>query len=239
MSAAASASLAPVAAVAATVLTEDLGKIFERAICLVYGTPFVGSYRYDLPCAEALAVRLAALPTHFPACTHTAIRGSPYDFTSLDGSAHLSAKTTKGDGKVCPQVIGQPSRVRFCQHFGLPEETALEGVKSYIAANLPALMARYEAHTFDCPIVYYNDAKKKTLFVRQTAPIPWSTLTLRLSHAVAGRIWNESSTVYLGETGRTAIGEFQVHAHRDCVKFRWCFEKLLAAFPGCFAITPL
>lgn len=228
------------AAAAPRVLTEDLGKIFERAICLVYNTPFVGTYSYDLPRAEALAARLSALPAHFPACTHTAIRGSPYDFTAADGTTHLSAKTTKRDGKVCPQVIGQPSRVRFCQHFGLPEATTdLPAIKEYITANLPTLLSRYESHTFDCPIVYYNDTKKTTLFIRQITPIPWSTLTLRLSHAAAGRAWNESSTVYLGATGRVAIGEFQVHAHRDCIKFRWCFEKLLAVFPDCFAITPL
>jgi hypothetical protein len=227
------------AAAAPRVVTEDLGKIFERAICLVYNTPFIGTYSYDLPRAETLATRLSALPTHFPACTHTAIRGSPYDFTAIDGT-HLSAKTTKRDGKVCPQVIGQPSRARFCQHFGLPEATTdLPAIKEYITANLPSLLSRYESHTFDCPIVYYNEAKKTTLFIRQITPIPWSTLTVRLSHAAAGRPWNESSTVYLGPTGRAAIGEFQVHAHRDCIKFRWCFEKLLAAFPDCFAITPL
>jgi hypothetical protein len=228
-------------AAAPRVVTEDLGKIFERAICLVYDTPFVGTYSYDIARATALAATLTTLPTLFPACTHTAIRGSPYDYTAVaDPAAHLSAKSTKGDGKVCPQVIGQPSRVRFCQHFGLPEATTdIPAIKDYITANLPALLARYETHTFDCPIVYHNAAKKTTLFVRQTAPIPWSTLTLRLSHAVAGRAWNESSTVYLGAEGRVAIGEFQVHAHRDCIKFRWCFEKLLALFPAHFSITPV
>ena len=234
--------MAAAAAATPKVVTEDLGKIFERAICLVYDTPFVGTYSYDLARATTLATKLTSLPTLFPACTHTAIRGSPYDFTATDGTTttHLSAKSTKRDGKVCPQVIGQPSRTRFCEHFGLPRETTdLPAIKDYITANLSALLARYETHTFDCPIVYHNAAKKTTLFVRQTAPIPWSTLTLRLSHAAAGRAWNESSTVYLGPTGRTAIGEFQVHAHRDCIKFRWCFEKLLSLFPDNFAITPV
>ena len=47
---------------------------------------------------------------------HLAQNGNKYDFTCInDTTISLSAKTSKKDGKVCPQVIGQPSRKNFCE----------------------------------------------------------------------------------------------------------------------------
>ena len=101
------------------VVTEDLGKIFEHAICLLYNTPYDGTYKYSVQEAELLKERLVKLKDVFPyEIKHIAKNGSKYDFVSDDGS-HLSAKTTKRDGKVCPQVIGQPSKKKFCEFFGL------------------------------------------------------------------------------------------------------------------------
>jgi hypothetical protein len=40
------------------VKTEDTGKIFEMAICLVYNIPYEGVYKYSLEAATALKQRL-------------------------------------------------------------------------------------------------------------------------------------------------------------------------------------
>jgi len=39
------------------VLTEDLGKIFEMSICLLYNTPFDGAFKYSMNDAEELVKR--------------------------------------------------------------------------------------------------------------------------------------------------------------------------------------
>ncbi len=37
-------------------------------------------------------------------------------------------------------------------------------------------------------------------------------------------LWNESTSISINNN---TIGEFQIHKNRDCIKFRWFFEKLL------------
>ena len=59
-----------------TILTEDLGKMFEMAICLAFNTQYDGKYKYGMELPTALAPRLAKLTELFPACTHTATTGS-------------------------------------------------------------------------------------------------------------------------------------------------------------------
>ncbi len=87
--------------------TEDTGKMFEMAICLAYGIPYNGNYKYGMELPERLKPRLLKLTELFPMCRHTANKQARYDFTSLTCDTHLSAKTTKkGGGKVAPQVIG-------------------------------------------------------------------------------------------------------------------------------------
>jgi hypothetical protein len=76
--------------------TEDTGKIFEMAICLAYNIPYDGNYKYGMEEPERLKHRLSKLLELFPMCSHTAKRGSRYDYTSdTDANKHLSAKTTK------------------------------------------------------------------------------------------------------------------------------------------------
>ena len=49
-----------------TLQTEDLGKIFEMAICLLYKTPFDGKYKYSMEEAQLLCDRINPLLDVFP-----------------------------------------------------------------------------------------------------------------------------------------------------------------------------
>jgi hypothetical protein len=220
------------------VLTEDLGKIFEMALCLYYDIPYDGNYKYSLEEAHSLKNKLINLKNVFPyAIKHCASRGSKYDFECIDDSTiHLSAKTTKKDGKVCPQVIGQPSRKKFCEFFALDPTTSLEQIKYYIINNITNLLQVYSAHTFDCPILYYNKHKNLLAFIILKEHINWSNYSINFSHNEKNKLWNESSSISID--GIT-IGEFQVHNKRDCIKFRWCFEKILTLFQEHFIINNL
>lgn len=220
------------------VLTEDLGKIFEMAICLYYDTPYDGNYKYSLEEAHSLKNKLTKLKNVFPyAIKHCASRGNKYDFECIDDcTIHLSAKTTKKDGKVCPQVIGQPSRKKFCEFFEIDPITSLEQIKLYIINNIANLLQVYSIHTFDCPILYYNKHKNLLALIVLKEHINWSNYAIKFSHNEKNKLWNESSSISID--GIT-IGEFQVHNKRDCIKFRWSFEKFLSMFEKYFTISNL
>ena len=219
-----------------TVQTEDLGKKFEMGICLLYGIPYDGKYKYSMEEAGKIKDRIAPLLNIFPhQIRHTAKNGSQYDFTGLhDETIRLSAKTTKKDGKVAPQVIGQPSRKKFCDVFGIADTSNLEEIKSYIEVNAQLMLEKYFDTTFDCPILYYNQHKDIVQFIRLVSKVDWSSQVIQFTKT--GAAWNESSSIKIG---KVTIGEFQVHNHRDCIKFRWSFEKLIELFKESFEIVNL
>jgi hypothetical protein len=148
----------------------------------------------------------------------------------------LSAKTTKKDGKVCPQVIGQPSKKKFCEFFQLTTPVTTEQIKGYIESNIQTMLYRYFHSTFDCPILYYNEHTNVLQLIKCLEPVDWYKQTIEFSHQKKGKQWGESSTISINSV---TIGEFQVHNHRDCIKFRWAFEKLLKTFPAIFKIVAL
>lgn len=219
-------------------LTEDLGKIFEMAICLLYETPFDGKYKYSMDEATSLMLSIRGLKEAFSfPIKHTAKNGNQYDFEGSECSdIKLSAKTTKKDGKVCPQVIGQPSKKKFCTYFGLPESITMDEIKTHIELKTTAILDIYFHYTFDCPIIYYNKKKGLLLFVINNRPIDWTKVEIQFSHKIKNKTWNESSSI---SVSGTSIGEFQVHNHRDCIKFRWCFEKMLELFADYFEIVDI
>ena len=144
------------------IVTEDLGLIFEMAICLLYGIKYNGTFKYSLAAAHKLKDRLGKLKDIFPyELNHTAAKGYQYDFTGLvDTSIKLSAKSTKEDGKICPQVIGQPTKKKFLDRFELDSSMNNEQIKKYIEENVNTMLTKYDECTFDCPIIYYNEKKK-------------------------------------------------------------------------------
>ena len=207
------------------------------AICLLYEIEYDGKYKYSLDEAKHIKETLYKLKNIFPfKIKHIAKNGNKYDFVSIDGNIYLSAKTTKKDAKVCPQVIGQPSKKKFCEFFGIDLFYNLEQIKEYIEKNVKTLLEIYTLNTFDCSIVYYNKHKKLLLFINLIKNIDWTKYIISFSHIVKNKKWNESSCISIN--GIT-IGEFQIHNNRDCIKFRWSFEKLLNLFKDNFEIIDL
>ena len=218
-----------------SVKTEDLGKIFEMAICLLYNTPYDGKYRYDLASAQALVPKLTKLKDHFPACKHTAKAGAVYDFTATaDPSQHLSAKTTKHGGKIAPQLVGQAQPAAFCERLGLPAMEVAD-LKPYIQKNLTTILPKLEENTFSCPTVYYNQKTGRLCVVVQKERINWAAVTFTWTRDAAA--WTNSCTF---KANGVSILEVQFHTKsRTNMAVRWCFESLLAAFKDNFTVTEL
>lgn len=215
--------------------TENTGKIFERAICLVYDVPYDGKYKYGLEAPTELVPRLLKLKELFPQCTHSAKSGARYDFTSTDGTQHLSAKTTKKDGKVAPQVIGQARPEKFCEHVGFVF-TDIPTLKKDIQENISKVLCVLFKYTFDCPIVYYNQHTGVTKFIKVINEPNWD-LGQEYAWTKNYSDWQGSSTLKIGTT---ALVEFQFHSkNRTNMAIRWCFENFLKVFSDCLEIVLL
>jgi len=222
------------------VKTEDTGKSFEMAICLAYGIPYDGKYKYGMEIPEKLKPRLTKLTELFPVCTHTAKRGARYDYTAKDDiSKHLSAKSTKkGVGKVAPQVVGQSQPKKFCELLEIPFTTN-EALKEYIQKNIKTILPILVTYTFDCPNVYYNQEKDTIQYITLKSPINWDTYTYKWT--CSWDKWANSSTVKLVSGGtETALVEFQFHTKsRTNMAIRWCYENFLTAFKDNLTILNL
>lgn len=220
--------------------TEDLGKIFEMGICIKKNIPYHGSFKYSLSKANDIASNLDSWNYPYP-LLHTAEGQGQYDFRGRDDdSVKLSAKTNKKGGKVSPQILGQPTKKTFCKHFELCETMKLVDIKSYILENVASMLVKYYEFTFDADILYYNEHKNTILFIKNIQDIPWSSYDIQFTKASldpnSDKFWNESTSISVKEKN---IGEFQIHNHRNCIKFRWNFENLLVVFKECFVIKQI
>jgi hypothetical protein len=245
-----SATSTPTTPTTPTLLTEDTGKILEKAICDSYGIPFKGPFKYSQTAVDALIPRVSKLKTDnlFPHCHHTAESGARYDFTSEDGTQYLSAKSNKIKGtKVAPQVIGQPSSTKFCQLLGIdPTIAALlvsspQEFKKYIQENIATILPIMWEYTFSCPIIYYRERGNRIQFIREThpAPIDWSSYTYTWTQPHDK--WNSSATLKISHQNEkpVSIAEFQFHTNRNNHANRWDFPAILKLFHTRFTIVEL
>lgn len=222
-----------------TLLTEDTGKIFEMAICLAFGISYDGPFKYSMERAEQLKTRLLPINNLFPTCRHTARKGARYDFTSLtDESVHLSAKSTKKDGKVAPQVIGQAQPATFCKILDIPFTNRTD-LKQYIQTHIRSILPILAQYTFDCAILYYNEKKDTIRYITQTKEIDWTLYDFQWTQP--WNTWKNSTTLKLLKDGTTcSLLEFQFHSKgRDNLAIRWFYEQFLEQFSSHFTIRSL
>ena len=230
----------PVVEVKKKLLTEDLGKMFEMAICLTFYIPYDGKYKYGMELPEQLKLRLAKLTELFPMCSHTAKKGARYDYTSIDGTQHLSAKTNKKGkkiGRVAPQVIGQAQPQKFCDILGI-EFVSIEALKQHIQANTLAILPILTEHTFDCSNIYFNENNNTIQYIVLSTPIEWETYQFRWTND-----WTKtgSSTLKIVIDGKeTALVEFQFHSGgRSNMAVRWFYDNFIDVFKKNLTITHL
>ncbi|AAC97063.2 R.CviAII restriction endonuclease [Paramecium bursaria Chlorella virus 1] len=217
-------------------LTEDLGKIFEKSICMLYDTPYIGPYKYGNEKPMLLKTRLTKLLDFFPELTHTAAGGALHDFTTKN-SRYLSAKTSKKkDGKVAPQKIGQPTKKKFLEFFNLPPDTSNDDIKLFIKKNIVRILDEYFKYTFDDTIIYYNEVNNIIMLVKTLKKVKFDPNLIEFGCNKPGKSWKESTILFYNNK---RLGEFQIHTSRSCIKFRWFFENILLLFPDNFEVTIL
>lgn len=210
--------------------TEDTGKIFEMAICLVYSIEYDGNFKYSIDKAESLKNRLIKLPELFPKPIHTAKKGGRYDYTAIsDETQHLSAKTTKKMGKIAPQVIGQSQPQKFCEIIGIQYKNDIK-LKKYIQKNITTILPILVSYTLDCPNLYYNEKTGIIQFIQLKKSIKWNKYEYTWTRDYTQ--WKNSTTLKISTTGKMiSLVEFQFHTKsRTNMAIRWCYENFLNLF---------
>lgn len=230
--------------------TEQIGISAEVGIAEIFHVPLNTEYktRGKEEISDVLAPQFKELfeKNHIPTpIAHIAEGGNPVDF-QLAGGQTLSVKTNmRANSKISPQVIGQPTASMFWAAFPelvpqglnlnqLPYEQQAKLFKAVALANAPKLLKKYWENMFDCDYMVYanniidqSDTPSQTptlsVYKKSTPPVFDSQ---KLSFTKTLTTWNESNTVkYDGVT----IGEWQIHNHRDCFKFRFDLKGLQKA----------
>lgn len=222
---------------------ETVGISAEIAIADVFRVDVNDSYREraDQNIVDRIkpCVRSAFIRYNIPRpVLHIAERQNPVDFI-LYGNETLSVKSNQGLlGKVAPQIIGQPTAYTYFSimsdelHCDLLAE--LDGADTYenrvrlfkiISMTRTAeVLNVYWRYLFDCDyLIHFYDVLNEPhyiVFKKHAAP-DWNPALFSFSQTLYS--WNESCTLYYN--GRS-IGEFQAHAHRNCLKFRFNMDVL-------------
>jgi len=255
---------------------ESLGKTAEYALCIALNTPYCGTFNYSIEEANTLARRFqdnTNIMERFGGYVHsgnkcpiTGIRNPPYDFIHPnDPTKILSVKTImRAKDKcypICPSVIGQPSRLRFKQLFGLAQDASDAEMKQHIMDNLRTMLTDYFSHTFEhkgdgheissaasssieMPILFYHKELNKCMIIdaNKHNSISWTSFQYQFTHIANNRDWTESTTVSIvntedqNQTRGKPIGEFQFHNNRTSVKFRFKLRNVLDIFPEHFTV---
>lgn len=154
---------------------------------------------------------------------------STIDFTTIKGES-LSVKTTKNSSfKLCPSECGQPGRETFDLYFGHLYQGKIDNstFKQLVFAKVDQMLPIYLAHLFDCDYLLhvFIDSPSDGYRIFKKANLPqfkWNLNNFSFTRPSVSQ-WNESNTVrYNGIT----LGEFQVHNHRNSLKFRFNISNL-------------
>lgn len=223
--------------------TETLGITAEAAICDYFGItkPDSFSSRASIQIERKLMpVVKDAFSIIPPAVRHTGstsgARGKkskcPYDF-ELEGGLHLSVKTNKGK-MVCPPDVGQPGVDTCLLYFKdlFPADATTvnnDDFKTMVYDHIELLIPLYVEHLFESEWLFwiYLDGdiyKYRAISKERIRKYAWERDRFTFTKPTVTD-WNESNTVkYDG----VSLGEFQVHKHRVCFKFRFNMPSLLS-----------
>lgn len=223
--------------------TETLGITAEAAICDAFSLakPDSFKHRVSVGLEKKLFPVIKDAFSYLPRpIAHTGSekgeRGGQskcaYDF-KLSGGQTLSLKTNTGK-MVCPPDVGQPGKetcLKFFKDFFPAGTTSInnDDFKKMVFSHISDLLPIYTDHLFesDWLLWIYEKGKKYTYRIinkNDIKAINWKREQLSFTRPSIDE-WKESNTV---KYNNITIGEFQVHQHRSCFKFRFNLANLLS-----------
>ena len=231
------------------ITNETLGVSAEIAICGIFNLDFPnnmierGSFKLRERVEPAARAAFKKMP---PAIEYTGNRkGSrggqskcSYDYV-LEGNKTLSLKTNI-DRMVCPPDVGQPAAdtcYLYFKDFIDGNHVDKHNFKKMVFDHIEELLPIYLSHLFDSDYLLriYESPPGSGVFATTIIEkgfgldFKWDRDKIDFSKKTIDE-WNESNTVYYDGM---SLGEFQVHNHRDCYKFRFNFNNLIKIIDGC------
>lgn len=154
----------------------------------------------------------------------------------LENGLKLSVKTNKiYPPKVCPQNIGQTTKKKWLSvlfpEYKLSRTNINDQIKNLILNNTKYLLEQYFQNLFSCDLIAWIYLGKNRKYISRVIPNNYDSylnfsdiLSKSIISFTAVENWVESTTTKLNGI---SIGEFQIHQHRDGVKFRFFLDTLL------------
>lgn len=227
--------------------TEQIGISAEIAIADLSNVNVNSSYRKRgrVELIEHIKPAVSGLIVKLPKPTYHAAEGqNSIDFL-LTGNKTLSVKSNMQElGKVAPQLLGQPTDRTFWAKMphlvpkginvqNLSYQDSARLFKKAAQDNIVELLGEYWDLLFHCDyMIWVYDVLGKTgllsnqaraVLLERTNSPAWEESKISFTKNLA--TWNESCTV---KYDQVTIGEFQVHNHRNCFKFRFDGRGLVA-----------
>lgn len=220
--------------------TETFGITAEKTICDLFELKYDDNLkkRYDPKIEQEITPVVQDAFKHLPkpilyTGTQRGERGGqskcPHDFV-LEGKKRLSVKTNVGK-MVCPPEVGQPGNITCLKYFGhLCDSYDVNEIsfKKMVLKKVDKMMPIYIKFLFDSDYILWirkkHDKYDYRIFPRKLLhEFSWKKSSFSFTKSTV-QDWYDSNTLkYKG----ISIGEFQVHHHRNCFKFRFNMENLM------------
>lgn len=207
---------------------ENFGMSCEVALCQIFDIKHsISEKRYSKECTEKIIKSIEKDKLPFILSEHIGGRDKT-DFITKDGKS-VSVKSNISGYKVCPQIIGQTTKKKFCSSFGL-ELLSPDEIKEVIFENIHKMINKYIENLFCCDyLIWMSKSGQFKIFIRKKILSKFmnkfSQYNIKDHASDCGftwtrklEQWNESNTL---KWNGITIAEFQIHNHRNSVKMRF------------------
>jgi hypothetical protein len=219
---------------------ETAGMSCEKAIC-ISNNDENHSKICSLRCDEELVKKLVEPFTQFQkdnsilALAYTGYSDNKTDFVDVNGKTYSVKSNIRKNGKVCPQVIGQPTKRKFIENVynpinSLEQDTSISetDIKQNFFKCTDQYLNLYFQYLFCCDYIIHicitENASQFNFQFKLIDKMKFIFEKEKITFSNTCENWNESITV---KYDNVSIGEFQMHRKRDSIKFRFIIDNLL------------
>lgn len=225
---------------------ETAGMSCEKAIC-ISNNDENQSKICSLRCDEELVKKIVEPFTQFQkdnsilALAYTGYSDNKTDFVDVIGKTYSVKSNIRKNGKVCPQVIGQPTKRKFIENVYNPINNVQDlqdvsisdaDIKQNFFKYTDQYLNLYFQYLFCCDYIIHifiteketDNASDFQFKFKLINKMKFTFEKEKITFSNTCENWNESITV---KYDNVSIGELQLHRKRDSIKFRFILDNLL------------
>ena len=217
---------------------ETTGMSCEKAICLVNSDENESKICITR-CDDELVKKIMEPFSQFQkdksisTLTYTGHSNNKTDFVDVNGRTYSVKSNIRKNGKVCPQVIGQPTKRKFIENVYNPINNVLDQnvsdteIKQNFFKHTDQYLNLYFQYLFCCDYIIHICITEKETEFKLIDKMKFIFEKEKITFSNTCENWKEGITV---KYDNVSIGEFQLHRNRDSIKFRLILDNLLTFF---------